>query len=103
MSISSYEREDSIRLTHTFYSGSVAAYPLSANLTVYKPDGTILLQDVSGHRTGTTGEFFCYISTNSTADLGIYRSKWSGRINYGNHWGNLSDVDMDQFIITTIV
>ena len=98
----SHERGDSIRLSYIFKSGSVAAYPLSANLTVYKPDGTLLYKDVSGHRTGVTGEFFYHISTNSTSDLGIYCTKWNGKINYGSSWGYLPDVDMDSFILTTI-
>lgn len=100
--VNSYERGDSVRLTHIFYSGSVASYPLSANLSIIKPDGTYLYKDVSGLRTGTTGEFYYHISTATNADLGIYQSKWSGKMKYGNKWGNLPDVDMDQFIITTI-
>ena len=100
--LSSYERGDTIPLTYTFKSGSVAAYPISANLTVCRPDGTVLYQDVSGIRTGTTGEFKYFISTNSTADLGIYTYSWHGMMNYGNKWGNLPEVDMDSFILTTI-
>lgn len=101
MSYSSYERNQTIRLTCTFKSGSVATYPISANLTVKKPDGTALLTDVSGHRTGTTGEFYYYMSTNSTSDLGIYVTEWHGDIQYSN-WGRLPFMDRDAFILTTI-
>jgi hypothetical protein len=101
MTIPSYERNDTIRLTYICKSGSVAVYPLSANLNVYKPNGTVLYQSVSGHKTGTTGEFYYYISTNSTSDLGIYTYRWHGKVNYGP-WGYLPDDDMDSFILTTI-
>ena len=100
--VSSYERGNSIILTHIFKSGSVAAYPLSANFSAFRPDGTTLYQDVSGIRTGTTGEFKCIISTNSVADLGVYTYSWHGTMNMGNKWGNVPYVDMDQFILTTI-
>jgi hypothetical protein len=100
--VSSYERNNSIKLTCTFKSGGVATYPISANLTIYRPDKTLLLQDVSGHRTGVTGEFYYYISTNSTSDLGIYVTEWHGDISYGSHWGRLPYLDRDAFILTTI-
>ena len=101
MSLNSYERGDNITLSYIFKSGSTAAYPLSANLSVYKPDGTLLYNDVSGLKTGTTGEFYYNISTSATSDLGIYTYKWRGLMNYGR-WGYLPDVDMDAFILTTI-
>lgn len=101
--VSSYERGDTIPLTYIAKSGGVAVYPLSSSsLTVYNPDGTMLYRDVSGHRTGTTGEFRYLISTNSTSDLGIYTYKWKSLIYYGNKWGYLPDVDCDSFILTTI-
>lgn len=99
---SSFERGDTIRLSYIFKSGSIAAYPLSSTLSVYRPDGTLLYHDVSGLRTGTAGEFAYNISTSATADLGIYTYKWRGLIYYGSKWGYLPDVDMDSFILTTI-
>ncbi|MBE3094082.1 MAG: hypothetical protein IMZ52_03555 [Actinobacteria bacterium] len=101
MSLDSYERNNSIKLTCIFKSGGIATSPISANLSVYKPDGTLFYHDVSGHRTGNTGEFYYYISTQNTNDLGIYVTEWHGDISFGS-WGRLPYMDRNAFILTTI-
>lgn len=97
MSLPKYERTDTITSTKIFYSGSIATYPVSANFSLYDPDGVAFITDASGIRTGTTGEFKYHFSTNSAHDLGVYITQWDGRIYMGDKWGYLNKTYRDEF------
>jgi len=87
MSLTKFERGNTFKTTVTFTSGSTNIDPSGnkAFLDVYKPDGTMLLQGVSGSRV-STGVYHYYISTDSNDPLGIYIIDWKGMFNYGFPW-----------------
>lgn len=94
-------RGDTFRVTKVFYSGTTAAFPLSCNVTLEGPDGTAVFTDKSGMRTGTTGEFYYYISTNSAHDLGIWAIRYEGMVDYGT-WSNLPERYTDTFQLVDV-
>jgi len=102
MSLTEIERGDTYKITNIYYSGAVAAWPVSANVTLYDPNGTAIFTDKSGVRTGTTGEFYYHISTNSTHDLGIWIAKWTGGVNYGVAWGILPSTYRNVFQLVKV-
>ena len=80
-SLTSYERQDSFKTTVTFKSGSVNIDP-SGNLAfidIRNPDGSLYISD-SGVKI-STGNYYYWISTLGTNDLGIYSIDW-----WGNFW-----------------
>ena len=75
--ITRYERGSTWRTQVVYTSGSTNV-DCSGNvtkLTVYGPDGTTLITDVSGVRT-STGTYHYYVSTQSDYDLGLYVGEW---------------------------
>ena len=84
MTLSSYERCNTIKVEVDFKSNSVLTN-VSGNMAfidIYKSDGTKLVDSTStppasGQHTGT-GEYEYYFTTASTDPLGIYRIVWSG-------------------------
>ena len=100
MSLTKYERKNSIKCDVTFQTGGVDTDP-SGNkvyLSVIRPDNTYLYSSVSATRTDT-GDYRYYISTNSSDPLGIYRIEWKGWHDVGGSQGNLPIIQRDAFSI----
>ena len=87
MSLTRYERGTTFRTATTYTSGStdIDCSGNMAYLTVYEPDGTVLLGPVSGHHYDT-GIYEYFVSTQSTDNLGIYVLEWMARFNYQAPW-----------------
>lgn len=102
MSVTNYERGTSFKSTVTFYSGSTAKDPSGnrAFLDVYKPDGTLLFS-ASGAK-DSTGVYHCYISTQNTDDLGLYRIKWTGYMNLNTRYSHIPQVYQDAVNISIV-
>lgn len=94
--VTDYEIGNTFKSQVTYTSGSsyIDCSGCVTNLTVYKPDGTVLMGPVSGVNT-TTGIYFCYVSTQSTDPLGLYVCEWKTYFNYGNPWVWLPKVDKE--------
>ena len=104
MSLQSYERGDTFKVTVEWKSGSTYTDPLNnaSHLTIYKPDGTKLLDNVSGSRLAT-GIYYYYPSTSTTEQLGIYIIEWNGKFTYGNPYGNLPNYQRECVIIDKVI
>jgi len=87
MALTKYERQNTWKSYVTYVSGTtnIDCSGNMAYLTVYRPDGTVLLGPVSGIR-DSTGVYKYYVSTQSTDDLGIYVCEWKAYFNYGAPW-----------------
>jgi len=108
MSLSKYERGNTIQSTITFKQNDVATDPSGgtagtarAYITVYKPDGTTLFTEASGTRT-STGTFRYYIPTDPTDPLGIYVVQWRAMHNVGGAQGYLDIYQRDAFQIVDV-
>ena len=87
MALTKRERGTTWRAQVSYTSGSsyIDCSSNVTNLTVYKPDDTILVGPVSGnHR--STGIYDYYVSTASNADLGIYILEWKSWFSYDFGW-----------------
>lgn len=84
MALTKLERDTTIKSSVLFTSGSIAVDPSGnmAFLDVYKPDGTLLIDGVSGSR-DSTGAYHYFFNTQATDLLGIYVIDWWGRFYYG--------------------
>ena len=103
-SLTKYERGDSFKVTVEWKSGSAYIDPLNnaSHLTIYNPDGTILLNNISGTRL-STGIYYYYPSTSINADLGIYIVEWHGDFSYGGTFGYLPNYQRECVIIEKVV
>lgn len=85
MTISHYERSNTIKTTVTFTSGAalVAVDPSGnrAFIDIYKSDGTYLTQAKSGTRI-STGNYYYYFKADSTDPMGYYLIDWYGYFYY---------------------
>jgi len=82
MSATIWEKENTFKSTVEWLSGSTYVDP-SANksfINVYDPDGTLYISH-SGIR-DSTGVYHYYISTQSNAELGLWKIQWHGYFNY---------------------
>jgi len=88
MTLTSYERGTVFKTNTTYTSGStnVDSSGNIAYLTVYKPDGTVLMGPVSGLHE-STGVYQYFVQTETTNDLGIYVLEWKAMFNYQSPWG----------------
>jgi hypothetical protein len=102
MSVTNYERGTSFRVTVTFVSGSTVKDPSDniALIDMYTPNGTLLFSN-SGTR-DSTGIYHCYISTQNTDDLGLYRIKWTGYMNIGGKYTHIPQVYQDAVNISIV-
>jgi len=91
-----YERNTTWRTRVTYTSGStnINCSGNVTNLTVYRPDGTVLLGPESGQHVAT-GIYDYYVSTQSTDDLGLYRCTWITYFDYGTPWNYSPKVDSE--------
>lgn len=103
MTLTKIVRGDTYRITNTFYSGSTATWPISANVTWYDPNGNAIFTDRSGLRTSTTGLFYYYVSTNSSHDLGIWVAEWTGKMDYGTIFGNLPETYRNVYQVVKVL
>ena len=103
MTLTTYERGDSFEVKVEWKSGST--YVDSQNgsyLTIYRPDGTKLLNNVSGIRL-STGIYHYYPSTSSDAQMGIYIVDWYGKFYYDSKFGWLPNYQRECVHITNVV
>lgn len=103
MSVTKYERESTFKSQVTFTSGStyIDCSGNKAYLTVYRPDGTVLLGPVSGTH-ASTGIYHYYVSTQSTDDLGLYVCEWKAWFNYEHPWDYSPKVDREAIQLVKI-
>jgi len=87
MALSKYERSTTFRTATTYKSGStyINCSGNMAYLTVYEPNGSVIIGPVSGHHY-STGIYEYFVSTQSTHDLGIYVLEWKAWFNYQSPW-----------------
>jgi len=89
MGLTEYERESTFKTSVTFTSGSTNVDPSGniAYVDVYKSDGTLLWTAASKSGTrSASGQYYYYISTQSTDPLGVYVIDWYGNFDYGGQW-----------------
>jgi hypothetical protein len=107
MTLISYERETTFLNTHTFYSGTSTSVTIdpSSNLAfikIYDPNGTLYISD-SGQKV-SQGVYKYYISTASTAILGIYTIDWYGSFYYDDEaFGWMPRHEKESFTLDTVV
>jgi len=96
MTLTKYERETTFKSRVTYTSGStnINCSGNLAYITVYRPDGTVLLGPESGQH-AATGIYDYYVSTQSTDDLGIYVCEWKTEFDYGMPWQNSPKYDRE--------
>ena len=83
MSLQSYERNNTIKVSVTFQSSDVDTDPSGSKafINVIKSDGTYLIGNLSSGATASrtgTGKFDYYFETSSTDPLGVYEVVWTG-------------------------
>ena len=83
-----FERGNCVKTEITFKSSDVATDPSgnTAFVTVYKPNGDILVNCSGATRDGV-GEYHYYFDTESTDPLGLYIIQWSGYHSLGGDYG----------------
>lgn len=91
-----YERGSCWKSQVVYQSGStlVNCSGNVSKLTVYDPNGDIIIGPVSGVHTAT-GTYHYYVSTQSTHDLGLYVCEWKTYFSYGNPWNWQPKVDRE--------
>lgn len=84
----SFELNNTIKTEIVFKSDGVDTDPSGnkAFVTVYKPDGTTLINGASGSRS-EKGKYYYYFNTEPTDPLGIYTIEWSGYHELGGIYG----------------
>jgi len=102
-SLTTYERGDSFKVSVEWKSGSVYADPQNnaSHLNIYRPDGTLLLSNVSGIRL-STGIYYYYPSTNINDLMGIYIIDWNGKFNNGGTFGYLPNYQRECVLIVNV-
>ena len=85
--VTEFERGSTWKTQVVYTSGStyVDCSGNITNVTVYKPDGTVLMGPESGSHEAT-GVYIYYVSSTGADDLGLYRCKWVTYFNYGHPW-----------------
>ena len=85
--LTKYERESTFKTRTHWISGSTDIDPSGQKsyLSVWKADGTKLLDDVECTRSAL-GYYHYYVSTNSVDPLGIYIVDHWGWFGYGSPW-----------------
>lgn len=104
MALTRYERENSWKTYVEFKSGSTFIDPSGnlAYLTITKPDGTKLIDNISGARQ-STGVYKYYVSTQSTDPLGLYVISWYGEFNYSGRWGYMPKYEKEVIQLVKVV
>jgi len=96
MTLTKWERGSIWKSQVVYTSGStnINCSGNMTNITVYRPDGTILLGPESGQH-ATTGTYIYYVSTQSTDDLGIYVTEWKTYFDYDSPWDYAPKIDRE--------
>lgn len=96
MTLTKYERKNTIKSDVDFKSGGVLTDPSGNNayIHVIKSDGTYLVSGGSGVRDGA-GEYHYYFTTTETDPLGIYIVEWYGNHSLGETFGYKKLVQRD--------
>jgi hypothetical protein len=105
MTLTSYERGDTFLSTHIFYSGtSTTSFidPLNnlAYINVYDPNGVLYISH-SGERL-SSGNYQYYISTSTTAPLGIYTIDWWGSFYTDDLFGYMPKHERESILLDTV-
>lgn len=101
MSLTKYERGNTIKASVEFKSSGVYADPLYPKINVYKPDGSKLVDNGTPLK-DDTGKYHYYIETSSDDPLGIYIIEWTGWQNLGGVWGSGQLVQRDVFQLVEV-
>ena len=103
MTLTKYERGNTIKTEIDFKSDGVLANPYNdtATVDVIKPDNTYLYIDLATTH-DSIGEFHAYISTNSTDPLGIYQIVWKAQDDVGGAQGLMPIVQRDTFQLVDV-
>ena len=103
VTIKEYERNNSWKSQVVYTSGNtnIDCSGNMAYLTVYDPDGTILLGPISGMHSDT-GTYYYYVSTQSSDNLGLYICEWKSYFNYGARQGYLPKYDREVVSIVKV-
>lgn len=98
MSLTKYERGNTIQIKATFQSNDTPTDPSGQKVWfhIIKPDGTYLYSAQQADRV-STGTYRYYISTNTTDPLGIYIVHWYGYHTVGGAQPHLPIVQRDVF------
>ena len=96
MSLSKFERTNTIKADVDFYSGGVLTDPSgnTAFVDVIKSDGNYLICNSGATRDGV-GEYSYYFTTESTDPLGVYVVVWRAYHNLGGVYGYKPIVQRD--------
>lgn len=91
-----YERGSTWKTQIVYTSGSTAINCSGniSNVTIYKPDGSILLGPESGQHTAT-GTYTYYVSSASTDNLGLYKCRWITYFDYSGRWNYMPKRDTE--------
>ena len=103
MTVTKWERENSIKSSVEWKSGSTYVDP-SSNMSfieVYNPYGTRYIAD-SGIK-DATGKYHYYISTQSDAELGLWKIRWYAYFNYGSPFNYLEKSEMEVVNLVDII
>ena len=103
MTLTKYERGNTIKTEIDFKSDGVLANPYNSVATVdlIRPDGVYLYSGHSATHDGT-GEFHAYISTNSCDPLGIYKIVWKANDDVEGGQGLMPIVQRDTFQLVEV-
>ena len=103
MSLSIFERNNTIKADVTFKVGSTDTNPSGSKawISVIDSDGTYLYSSQAATNTGT-GTFRYYISTNTADPLGVYVVLWTAYHDVGGSQGNMPIYQRDAFQIVDV-
>ena len=96
MSLSKYERGNTIKASVEFKYNGTYTDPLYPTISVYEPDGTALVDGQTPTK-DDTGKYHYYIETSKTSPLGIYVIEWEGWHNLGGTYGSGQLIQRDSF------
>jgi len=101
MAYPQYERGTTVKVTAQFLSNDQLVDPLYPKITVYKPDGTKLIDSADPFKEDV-GKYYYFVETSSTDPLGLYIVEWSGWCGLGGALGSGQVVQRDVFQLVEV-
>jgi len=96
-----YERGTTIKISAEFLANGKLVDPLYPRVTVYKPDGTKLVDNAEPFK-DEAGKYHYYIETSKTDPLGLYIVEWSGWCGLEGTLGSGQIIQRDVFSLVEV-
>ena len=96
MSLSKYERGNTVKASVEFKYNNTYTDPLYPTISVYKPDGSTLVNDATPTK-DDVGKYHYFIETSNDSPLGIYIIEWKGWHSLGGIYGSGQLIQRDSF------